>query len=66
MTRSEGSVGIVQQSWKLMADVADYHPACLEVLKGLFEGCAAGCGRHIGVSMQPAERGRPPFVWSIG
>jgi hypothetical protein len=66
MTRSEGSFGIVQQSWKLMADIADYHPACLEVLEGLFEGCAAGCGRHIGVMRQPAEGGRPPFVWSIG
>jgi hypothetical protein len=66
MTRSEGSFGIVQQTWKLMADVADYHPACLEVLEGLFEGLAAGCGRHIGVTMQPAEGGKPPFVWSIG
>ena len=64
-TRSEGSFGIVQRSWKLMADVADYHPACLEVLEGLFEGLAAGCGRHIGVTMRPAEGGRPPFVWSI-
>ena len=66
MTESEGSFGIVQQSWKLMADVADYHPACLEVLEGLCEGFAAGCGRHIGVTMRPAEGGRPPFVWSIG
>jgi len=66
MTESEGSFGIVQQSWKLMAGVADYHPACLEVLEGLCEGFAAGCGRHIGVTMRPAEGGRPPFVWSIG
>ena len=30
-----------------MADVGDYHPACANVLEGLFEGLAAGCGRHI-------------------
>jgi hypothetical protein len=32
----------------------------------LFEGLAAGCGRHIAVSMKPAAGGKPPFVWSIG
>jgi hypothetical protein len=57
---------IGQQTWKLMADVADYHPACAKVLEGLFEGLAAGCGRHIAVDMKPAAGGKPPFVWSIG
>jgi hypothetical protein len=56
---------IRQLTWKLMADVADYHPACAKVLEGLFEGLAAGCGRHIAVSMRPAPDGKPPFVWSI-
>jgi hypothetical protein len=56
---------IRQLSWKLMADVADYHPACAKVLEGLFEGLAAGCGRHIAVSMRPASDGKPLFVWSI-
>ena len=58
--------GVRQQTWKLMADVADYHPACAKVLEGLFEGLAAGCGRRIGVRMRPAASGGPPFVWSIG
>ena len=49
-----------------MADVDDYHPACARVLEGLFEGLAAGCGRHIAVDMRPAAGGGPPFVWSIG
>ena len=31
-------VGIGQQSWKLMTDVADYHPACTKVLEGLLRG----------------------------
>ena len=57
---------IVQQTWKLMADVSDYHPACAKVLEGLLEGLAAGCGRRIAVSMKPSAGGAPPFVWSIG
>jgi hypothetical protein len=56
---------IRQQTWKLMADVADYHPACARVLQGLFEGLAAGCGRHIAVRMKAGVGGGPPFVWSI-
>ena len=56
---------IVQQTWKLMADVADYHPACAKVLEGLIEGLAAGCGRGIAVDMKPSAGGAPPFVWSI-
>jgi hypothetical protein len=61
-----GGFEIRQATWKLMADVADYHPACARVLEGLFEGLAAGCGRRIGVHMRPAAGGKPPFVWSIG
>ena len=57
---------IRQQTWKLMADVNDYHPACARLMEGLFEGLAAGCGRHISVSMRPAAGDGPPFVWSIG
>jgi hypothetical protein len=66
VTGSEGPAEIRQQSWKLMADVADDHPACTKVLEGLFAGLAAGCGRHIPVRMRSAADGRPPFVWSIG
>ena len=62
----QGSFEIRQQSWKLMADVGDYHPACANVLEGLFEGLAAGCGRHIPVHLKPSAGGKPPFVWSIG
>jgi hypothetical protein len=63
---SGGVVEIRQTTWKLMADVADDHPASARVLEGLFEGLAAGCGRRIGVSMRPAAHGGPPFVWLIG
>jgi hypothetical protein len=57
---------IRQHSWKLMADVADDHRACARVLEGLFEGLAAGCGRHIPIRMRSASSGKPPFIWSIG
>jgi hypothetical protein len=65
-TQSEGTFEIRQQSWKLMDDVTDYHRACAKVLEGLFEGLAAGCGRHIGVHLRPTAGGRPPLVWTIG
>jgi hypothetical protein len=63
---SAGVFELRQQTWKLMADVGDYHPACARVIEGLIEGLAAGCGRHIGVDMRPAAGGGAPFVWSIG
>jgi hypothetical protein len=66
ISASERAFEVRQQSWKLMADVADYHPACANVLKGLLEGLAAGCGRHIPVHLKPSAGGRSPFVWSIG
>jgi hypothetical protein len=66
LSESGGTFEIRQQTWKLMAEVGDYHPACAKVLQGLFEGLAAGCGRHIAVAMRPAAGGAPPFVWSIG
>jgi len=55
-----------QRSWKLMADLPDYHPACLRLLEGLVEGLAAGCGRFIPVRLTAPADGRPPFVWTIG
>jgi hypothetical protein len=66
MASPSGAVEITQQSWKLMADVADDHPACARLLDGLFEGLAAGCGRHIPVRRKSAAGGKPPFIWVIG
>jgi hypothetical protein len=63
---NDRGVEIRQQTWKLMADVADYHPACAKVLEGLFEGLAFGCGRHIPARLKPASGGKPPFTWVIG
>ena len=66
VSESAGRFRISQQSWKLMADVSDYHPSCSRILHGLFEGLAAGCGRHIAIDVATASHGRPPFLWSIG
>jgi hypothetical protein len=49
-----------------MDGVSDYSPACAKVLEGLFDGLAAGCGRHIPVHLHPSRGGKPPFIWSIG
>jgi hypothetical protein len=65
IAQSGGAFEVRQQTWKLMADVADMHPACASVLRGLFEGLAAGCGRRITVNMKPGQGG-VAFVWSIG
>jgi hypothetical protein len=65
VSESAGHFEIRQQTWKLMEGVSDYHPACSRILHGLFEGLAAGCGRHIAVNLAIAARGGPPLVWSI-
>jgi len=65
LAASKGAFEIRQQSWKLMDDVADYHRACAKVLEGLLEGLAAGCGRHIGVSLKTGAGGKPPLAWTI-
>jgi hypothetical protein len=66
ISASESAFEIRQPQWKLMADLADYHPACAKVLEGLFEGLAFGCGRHIPVRLRPSAAGKPPFTWVIG
>jgi hypothetical protein len=65
LSESSGRFEISQRSWTLMDGVVDYHPACAGILHGLFEGLAAGCGRHIAVGFATASGGRPPFTWSI-
>jgi hypothetical protein len=54
-----------QQTWKLMAGVADDHPACAKALEGLVEGLAAASGRKVAVDVKTSAGGSPPFIWSI-
>ena len=49
-----------------MDGVADYHPACAQALRGLAEGLAAGCGRHLAVNLTLPAGGAAPLVWHIG
>lgn len=66
LSRSGEAFEVRQQGWKLMDGVADDHPACANVLRGLGEGLAAGCGRRIHVTMTASVTGGAPFIWSIG
>jgi hypothetical protein len=66
INESDGAFEIRPQTWKLMSDQVDYHPACARVLEGLFEGLAAGCGRKIPVRLAAGVNRGMPFVWSIG
>ncbi len=64
--RSGGAIVVRQTTWKLLDGVADAHPACAEIFRGLVEGLAAGCGRNVPISVTTARNGAPPFTWSIG
>ena len=65
MYESGKGLEVSQITWKLMADVSDYHPACAKALEGMIEGLAAGCGRGIAVKMSSIAGGAAPFFWSI-
>jgi hypothetical protein len=62
-----GAFAVTQQGWRLMGDVTDYHPACAQVLVGLVEGLASGCGRNISLSatVPPDGSASGPFVWTV-
>lgn len=66
-TRHEESqaVHIRQNGWRLMSDVADYHPACAMALTGLIEGLTAACDRRIRIEGSPPDRATSTFVWRI-
>lgn len=64
-TAQDGPLELRQSGWALMADVADAHPACVQVLVGLAEGLAAGAGRDIGVSAAVEGAAKSGFVWRI-
>jgi hypothetical protein len=66
ISKSGSGHEFTQRTWKLMDGVTDCHPACANALRGLVEGLAAGCGRHIAIDMKPSASGAPPFTWRIG
>jgi hypothetical protein len=58
---------VTQQGWRMMADVEDYHPACAQVLVGLFEGLGAGAGRKASLYASVPIDGKASgtFVWTV-
>lgn len=61
---SEGAV-LTQGGWKLMADVADYHPVCAQALTGLVEGMAAAASRTVRIDAAPPDSAAGAFVWRV-
>jgi len=62
-----GTFAVAQQGWRLMSDVADYHPACAHVLVGLVEGLAASAGRNVSLAATVPSDGYASgaFVWTV-
>jgi len=58
---------VTQRGWRLMGDVADYHPASAQVLVGLIEGLAAASGRRIDLQASVPIDGNASgaFVWTV-
>ena len=64
----EGATFIItQRGWRLMGDVADYHPAAGQVLVGLIEGLAAASGRRVDLDVSVPTNGNASgaFVWTV-
>jgi len=59
-------VTVSQQQWTLMAGVPDYHPACLEALRGLIEGLMDAHARRLRLTLSAASDAAPgPLTWTI-
>lgn len=58
---------VTQRGWRLMGDVADYHPASAQVLVGLIEGLAAASGRRVNLDVSVPIDGKASgaFVWTV-
>jgi hypothetical protein len=52
---SKSEVEFDQVQWRLMRDVADFHPACRKALIGLVEGMLAAYGRHLTIEATPGD-----------
>jgi hypothetical protein len=64
---AEESAGpvLTQSGWRLMSDVADYHPACALALIGLVEGMAAAASRTIRIDVSMTDNAAEAFVWRV-
>jgi hypothetical protein len=64
-TTGDGAT-VSQRQWTLMAGVPDYHPACLEALRGLIEGLMDAHARRLRLTLCAASDAAPgPLTWTI-
>jgi hypothetical protein len=62
-----GSITVSQRQWNAIAGVPDYHPACLDALRGLIEGLMDAHGRRLRLTLTAASDAAPgPLSWIIG
>ncbi len=61
-----GSVVVSQKQWSLIAGVPDYHPACLNALRGLIEGLMDAHDRRLSLGFAAESESAPgPLTWTI-
>jgi hypothetical protein len=67
MTGEGPAFTITQRGWRMMGEVADYHPASAQVLVGLIEGLAAASGRRVDLDASVPTTGNASgaFVWTV-
>ncbi len=66
LSYANGNAVVLQKQWGLMAGVPDYHPACLNALKGLIEGLMDAHDRRLSLDFSvDSERAPGPLTWTI-
>lgn len=66
LTHSNANVVVSQKQWGLIAGVTDYHPACLNALKGLVEGLMETHDRRLSLVLSADSDSAPgPLRWTI-
>lgn len=65
--RMTGDSAVVsQRRWSAMAGVPDYHPVCLEALRGMIEGLMDAHSRRLRLTLSAASDNAPgPLTWII-
>jgi hypothetical protein len=59
-------VTVSHRQWNAVAGVSDYHPACLEALRGLIEGLMDAHGRRLRLTLNAESDAAPgPLTWTI-
>jgi hypothetical protein len=66
LSTANGNAVVTQKQWGLMAGVPDYHPACLNALKGLVEGLMDAHDRRLSLGFSAESESVPgPLTWTI-